>query len=106
VTLADLLVLFWDIHDPTKRNCQFGDVGCQYRSGIYFESDQQKILIFESRQNLQYSKYFRGDRIIPIVTEVLKAKPFFNAEEVHQRYLEKGGQSSAKGNLTTIKCYG
>ncbi|XP_030458075.1 peptide methionine sulfoxide reductase-like [Syzygium oleosum] len=103
---ADLLALFWSRHDPSTLNRQGGDVGAQYRSGIYYYSESQARLARESLEAKQ-SEY--GDK--KIVTEILPAKRFYRAEEYHQQYLEKGGgrglkQSTEKGCNDPIRCYG
>jgi peptide-methionine (S)-S-oxide reductase len=100
VQLKELLDLFWDIHDPTTLNQQGNDVGTQYRSGIYYYSDQQEKIIHESLKQEQ------GRLVSPIVTEIVPASEFYVAEEYHQSYLKKGGQCSLKGDKTAIRCYG
>lgn len=96
----DLLTVFWDIHDPTTKNRQGGDVGTQYRSGIYYTSEAQRIAALSSRDRAQ--RKFQS----PIVTEIEPAKEWYAAEPYHQQYLQKGGQCSNKGSLEPIRCYG
>ncbi|KAJ3681797.1 hypothetical protein LUZ60_014370 [Juncus effusus] len=101
----DLLDAFWARHDPTTLNRQGGDVGTQYRSGIYVYNEEQEKLARESLEQHQ-TKMNRK-----IVTEILPAKKFYRAEEYHQQYLEKGGrfgfkQSANKGCNDPIRCYG
>ncbi|GJW75173.1 peptide methionine sulfoxide reductase-like protein [Tanacetum coccineum] len=101
----DLLALFWSRHDPTTLNRQRGDVGTQYRSGIYYYSEEQARLAKESLDEKQ--KEYKDK----IVTEILPAKRFYRAEEYHQQYLEKGElagskQSAKKGCNDPIRCYG
>lgn len=84
---------------------QRGDVGTQYRSGIYYYSEDQARLAKESLDEMQKSYKDK------IVTEILPAKKFYRAEEYHQQYLEKGElagskQSAAKGCNDPIRCYG
>ncbi|KAK9716268.1 hypothetical protein RND81_06G222200 [Saponaria officinalis] len=100
-----LLDVFWSKHDPTTLNRQGGDVGTQYRSGIYFYTPEQEKAAIESRD--RYQKQVNR----PIVTEILPAKKFYRAEEYHQQYLAKGGrfglkQSTEKGCNDPIRCYG
>lgn len=102
---TNLLSLFWSRHDPTTLNRQRGDVGTQYRSGIYYYNEDQARLAKESLEGKQ--KELKDK----IVTEILPAKTFYRAEEYHQQYLEKGGrqgskQSAAKGCEDHIRCYG
>eukprot|EP01132_Coremiostelium_polycephalum_P005663 gene5663-7049_t len=100
VSYNDLLKQFWKKHDPTTLNKQGGDVGTQYRSGIYYHNELQKDLAEKSKIEEQHN--YKN----PIVTEILPATTFYPAEEYHQRYLEKGGQCSSKGCTDKIRCYG
>lgn len=100
VTYPELLALFWAVHDPTTLNRQKNDIGTQYRSGVYFHSEQQREQANASRAEQQ--KLLRK----PILTEILAAKRFWLAESYHQRYLEKGGQCADKGCGDMIRCYG
>uniref|UniRef100_A0AAV1T0W7 peptide-methionine (S)-S-oxide reductase n=2 Tax=Peronospora matthiolae TaxID=2874970 RepID=A0AAV1T0W7_9STRA len=95
-----LLSKFWSIHDPTSLNRQKNDQGTQYRSGIYYHTEEQRKAASASREEHQktLSK--------PIVTEIEAAKPFWAAEDYHQKYLEKGGQCADKGCDVPIRCYG
>ncbi|CAA7393145.1 unnamed protein product [Spirodela intermedia] len=100
-----LLAVFWARHDPTTLNRQGNDVGSQYRSGIYFYTEEQERAAQESMKARQRTLERK------IVTEILPARRFYPAEEHHQRYLEKGGrfgakQSAAKGCADPIRCYG
>ena len=72
--------MFWDRFDPTTLNRQGGDVGTQYRSGIYYHTEEQKTKAIASKQKRQ-SKYSS-----PIVTEILPAAIWYPAEEYHQNY--------------------
>ena len=89
VSYDDLLSVFWEIHDPTTLNRQGVDIGSQYRSAIFFYSDDQGARAEVSKRELQHSGRFGR----PIVTEISPASPFYRAEEYHQRYLEKAGFS-------------
>ena len=90
VSYEGLLEAFWRIHDPTTLNCQDPDIGTQYRSAIFFHTPQQQTLAENSKQNLQKTAGFTN----PIVTQIVPAPKFYRAEEYHQRYLEKRGQTS------------
>lgn len=89
VTYAQLLDVFWDSHDPTQLNRQGPDVGRQYRSVIFYLSDEQAQEAQDSMNVQQASGKFAA----PIVTEVSTAPIFYKAEEYHQRYFEKKGIS-------------
>jgi len=82
------------------RRRQGKDVGTQYRTGIYYYTAEQERLARESLAEQ------RGKWEGEIVTEILPAKRCDPAEEYHQRYLEKGGQSAAKGCTDPMRCYG
>jgi peptide-methionine (S)-S-oxide reductase len=83
ISLDRILDLFWNVIDPTSLNKQGGDMGTQYRTGIYYIYDNDKTIINESLQN-ETKKYSEK-----IVTEVEKLKNFYAAEEYHQKYLVK-----------------
>ncbi len=89
VSFEKLLDVFWEEHDPTTLNRQGPDVGSQYRSVIYYYTPAQKEVAEASKAKLEKSGKFRR----PIVTQILPAPNFYRAEEYHQRYLEKRGQT-------------
>jgi peptide-methionine (S)-S-oxide reductase len=80
-----LLEFFFQIHDPTTRNRQGNDVGLSYRSAIFYLRDEQKATAEALIAEMTASKKWPGT----IVTEVVAAGPFWNAEEAHQNYLQK-----------------
>jgi peptide-methionine (S)-S-oxide reductase len=88
-----LLNLFWSIHDPTTLNHQGWDFGSQYRSAIFFHNADQEELATASRDQRQQ----RLSR--PIVTEIVAAPTFYEAEEYHQRYYEKHGGAVCAATL-------
>lgn len=87
VTYSKLLQVFFENHDPTTLNRQGPDVGSQYRSGIYFHSEEQKHQAEVFRDELEKSGRYRK----PLVTEIIASTPFYKAEEYHQQYLLKRG---------------
>jgi peptide-methionine (S)-S-oxide reductase len=89
ISFDQLLDVFWTSHDPTTLNRQGPDVGDQYRSAIFVYDDDQRARAEASKQKLDASKAFRR----PIVTQIEAAPTFYRAEEYHQRYLQKRGQS-------------
>jgi peptide-methionine (S)-S-oxide reductase len=93
VSYRQLLDVFWSIHDPTQINRQGPDVGSQYRSAIFYLSDEQARAARQSKERLEKSA--RVGR--PIATEIVPATEFYRAEEYHQQYFEKqrGGGCSA-----------
>jgi peptide-methionine (S)-S-oxide reductase len=90
VSYEALLEVFWKLHDPTTLNRQGPDVGSQYRSAIFFHSESQRVTAEASRDRLAASGAYRR----PVVTQIVPAAPFYQAEEYHQRYLEKNGMAS------------
>ena len=92
VTYEKLLDVFWENHDPTQKNRQGPDVGTQYRSGIFFQSPEQKSAAQASKASLEASGRFKR----PIATEITPASTFWRAEDYHQRYLEKRGLAHCK----------
>ena len=84
ITLAEILEIFYVIHDPTTLNRQGNDTGTQYRSGIYFSTPEQKQLADDFIRQLSQDKTF--DK--PIVTEVLPLANYWPAEAYHQDYFE------------------
>ncbi|PKL74901.1 MAG: peptide-methionine (S)-S-oxide reductase [Candidatus Melainabacteria bacterium HGW-Melainabacteria-1] len=82
VSYQKLLDVFWRQINPTTPDRQFVDVGSQYRTGIYYHSEEQKQLALKSRATLDKSKRFGA----PIVTEIKPAGPFWPAEDYHQNY--------------------
>lgn len=90
VTYDQLLDVFWSSHNPTTKNRQGPDWGTQYRSAIFYHSDEQRAIAEKSRDKWNASGKFGR----PIVTEITAASTFYPAEEYHQRYLEKRGLAS------------
>lgn len=87
VTYDQLLDIFWSNHNPTTYHMQGPDIGSQYRSVIFYHSDEQKELAEKSMAALSKSGKFKN----PIVTEIVPASTFWIAEEYHQKYLLKNG---------------
>lgn len=85
VSYETLLNIFWKQIDPTDPTGQFYDKGPQYRTVIFYHSDEQKKLALESKLKLQASNRFSKD----IVTEIIKFTNFYPAEQYHQEYYKK-----------------
>lgn len=85
-----LLEAFFEMHDPTQLNRQGPDYGSQYRSGIWYASDEQKKQAEEFIKELTAKKKFGGQKI---VTQLEAAKTFYPAEDYHQDYIEKTGRA-------------
>jgi len=82
-SFEDIIEHFWLCHDPTQLNKQGPDVGRQYRSAIFYFTEQQKLVANESKKQKQL--FFTNT----IVTEIFLAKEFYLAEEFHQLYIHK-----------------
>jgi len=87
ISYPTLLDVFWGNHDPTQLNRQGPDWGTQYRSAIFFHSPEQEAAAKASKQKLDNSHRFSK----PIVTQIVPAVAFYEAEDYHQQYLEKRG---------------
>ena len=90
VTYDMLLEVFWSIHDPTTLNRQGPDVGTQYRSAIFYLDSEQKLKAESSKAKLEASKRFKNR----IVTQIVPASDFWQAEDYHQQYVEKKNNPS------------
>ena len=85
ISYAELLKVFWRNIDPLTADRQFCDGGSQYRSGIFYQNEEQQLLAEASRQALIESGRFNK----PIVTEITEASKFYRAEDYHQNYYKK-----------------
>jgi peptide-methionine (S)-S-oxide reductase len=82
VSLVDVLEVFWGTHDPTTLNRQGNDVGTQYRSAIFYHTEQQRQVAETYKTKLDASGVFKK----PVVTEITPASIFYVAEDYHQNY--------------------
>jgi len=87
ISYETLLKLFFEMHNPTTMNRQGPDIGSQYRSVVFYHSDDQAKAASQVIEVLDQSGRWQQ----PVVTQVEAAMPFWPAEEYHQRYLEKHG---------------
>jgi len=83
VSYKNILDLFFKMHDPTQKDMQYPDVGTQYRSEIFYETEQQKKEATEILND--FNKILQGK----IQTNISKIKNYCRAEEYHQKYIEK-----------------
>lgn len=86
----ELLKIFWNNHNPTTPNRQGPDIGTQYRSVIFYYTEEQKEIAEASKTEIEQSTQFKD----PIVTEIIPATTFWKGEEYHQQYLAKRGLGS------------
>ncbi|MBI1803362.1 MAG: peptide-methionine (S)-S-oxide reductase MsrA [Ignavibacteriae bacterium] len=87
ISYAELLEVFWKVHDPTTLNRQGNDEGTQYRSAIFYHNDEQRTLAEHYKKELDASGAFNA----PIVTEIVPFTNFFKAEDYHQNYFNENG---------------
>lgn len=85
ISYEALLNIFWRQIDPTDSGGQFFDRGDSYKTAIYTHSEEQRAQALKSKEELEASGKFTG----PIATDILPAKPFYEAEEGHQNYYLK-----------------
>ena len=94
---ARLVDLFFKMHDPTQLNRQGPDFGTQYRSAIFTHSPEQARIATEEMAKAA-ARYVK-----PVVTAIEPAKPFWRAEEYHQRYFEKNGLPSCHVTFADVE---
>ena len=87
INYESLLTTFWEDHDPTQGMRQGNDMGTQYRSGIYFISEEEKEIISKTKE--KYQIQLNAHNLGKITTEVKEIEDFYYAEHYHQQYLAK-----------------
>ncbi len=102
VTYEALLKTFWENHDPTQGMRQGGDIGTQYRSGLYVTNDAQGSAAVESKEAYQQALSAKG--LGAITTEIAAAGPFYFAEDYHQQYLAKNPDGYCGIGGTGVVC--
>ncbi|MCZ6582936.1 MAG: peptide-methionine (S)-S-oxide reductase MsrA [Thaumarchaeota archaeon] len=85
----NLLMIFWDNHDPTTLNQQGPDIGEQYRSVVFFHTPEQEVAAKAMKEKLQDASLNKFNK--KIVTQIIPASQFYKAEDYHQQYLQKRG---------------
>ena len=103
ISYESLLITFWEDHDPTQGMRQGNDQGTQYRSGIYYQTADERELIETTRN--QYQAQLNSNGLGKITTEIKEIDHFFYAEHYHQQYLAKNpdGYCSLAGTGVKIK---
>ncbi|MCG8701520.1 MAG: peptide-methionine (S)-S-oxide reductase MsrA [Bacteroidales bacterium] len=84
ISYAKILEIFFKTHDPTTLNRQGNDVGTQYRSAIFYHSEEQKQIAQEIKTNLGSAEIWKND----IVTEIVPFENYYPAENYHQEYYQ------------------
>jgi peptide-methionine (S)-S-oxide reductase len=102
ISYDELLKVFWESHDPTQGMRQGNDVGTQYRSGIYYEDEDQQRAAERTRDAFQTRLKAAGYGAI--TTEIVPAPDFFYAEDYHQQYLAKNPDGYCGLGGTGVTC--
>jgi len=102
VSYEQLLKTFWESHDPTQGMRQGNDVGTQYRSGIYYFSDEQRRAAEASKA--AYETALKAQCIPAVTTEIMPAPEFYFAEGYHQQYLAKNPAGYCGLGGTGVTC--
>lgn len=90
ISIAEILQVFWQTHDPTTLNRQGNDIGTQYRSAVFYHTEEQKQVAELYKEELDKSKTFNA----PIVTEITGFTNFYPAEDYHQNYFNQHSEES------------
>ena len=90
ISYEEILEVFFETHDPTTLNRQGNDVGSQYRSVIFYHSEEQKLIAEQTKTNLDSSGKWKN----PIVTQIIQFSKFYEAEEYHQNYFKRNPNQS------------
>lgn len=89
ISYGKILEVFWATHNPTTLNRQGADIGTQYRSVIFYNSDKQKEIAEKSKEEIQKSHKFKDK----IVTQIVPFDKFYKAEDYHQNFYNKNESS-------------
>jgi len=102
IDISDLLKMFWECHDPTQRNRQGNDVGTQYRSSIYYTTDDNLEIINNSSK--AYQEELNKNNLGIIQTEIKRIETYYYAEQYHQQYLAiEGSRQYCSASPTKVK---
>jgi peptide-methionine (S)-S-oxide reductase len=102
ISYGELLRHFWEGHNPTQGMRQGNDVGTQYRSAIYYTSDEQRQIAEASK--VAYADQLKSAGYGDITTEIAAAGPFYYAEDYHQQYLDKNPDGYCGLGGTGVSC--
>ena len=102
ISYEELLWIFWESHNPTQGMRQGNDLGTQYRSGIYYLDEKQKITAEQTKST--YDGALRLNGFGEITTEILQASIFYFAEDYHQQYLAKNPNGYCGMGGTGVSC--
>jgi peptide-methionine (S)-S-oxide reductase len=102
VSYPQLLKVFWESHDPTQGMRQGNDIGTQYRSAIFYQSEEQKAAAEQSAA--EFGKKLAERGYGAITTEIVPASEFYFAEDYHQQYLYKVPNGYCPDHSTGVSC--
>ncbi len=101
IDVSDLLKMFWECHDPTQKDRQGNDCGSQYRSAIFYQDENNKDLILQSKDS--YQRLLSENNFGNIETEIKLIDNYYFAEKYHQQYLAiKGSRQYCSASPTNI----
>ncbi|MGH7197267.1 MAG: peptide-methionine (S)-S-oxide reductase MsrA [Candidatus Omnitrophota bacterium] len=95
ISYEELLLTFWQYHDPTTKDRQGPDIGSQYRSVAFYHDNGQKEAAEKSKALLDKAHIFKN----AVVTEIVPSADFYSAEEYHQKYLKKNPKGYCSHHL-------
>jgi peptide methionine sulfoxide reductase msrA/msrB len=101
ISTEKLIKSFWELHDPTQANKQGNDIGDNYRSAIFYTTDEQKNIALKTKN--EYQKLLTKAGFGKITTEIRPLKKFYRAEEFHQNYLMKNIFGYCPDHRTGVK---
>lgn len=101
ISTTELLKEFWELHDPTQGNAQGNDIGTNYRSAIYYTTNEQKDISNQTKQ--EYQNLLKKAGYGKITTEIQKLDKFYKAKEYHQNYLAKNPNGYCPNHATGVK---
>lgn len=102
ISFDAILKAFWEGHDPTQGMRQGNDIGTQYRSAIYWTTEDQRAAAEAGKQ--AYGAALSENGLGPVTTEIREAGPLYYAEEYHQQYLEKNPNGYCGIGGTGVTC--
>lgn len=102
ITANELFKIFFESHNPTQGMRQGNDKGTQYRSGIYYFTEQQKLAAEQARD--RYQEALTEADFASITTEIIEAPTFYYAEQYHQQYLAKNPNGYCGLGGTGVTC--
>lgn len=102
ISYEGLLKVFFENHDPTQGMRQGNDIGTQYRSGIYYETEAERVAAEDAKARYGDALVARGFKAV--TTEILPAGPFYFAEAYHQQYLAKNPNGYCGLGGTGVSC--